>query len=320
MKPMLSVIVTAYNRKEFLLEALQSAVNQTLKRDKYEIICIKNFNDQKIDKYLKDNEIISIVGGGTIGKYLYLATKKAKGEILVFLDDDDLISKDKLERVNFVFSRYKIGFYHNSSIQGEKFEDRFSLQKDNLQIINPAKIKLKEMRIATFNLSSIAVKKDILDKHINELRGIITSQDSFMLLISLIEKSNIFIDNSKYTFYRLHDKNVSYSKSIEKHLKFNKELELPALIYQLNLAKAYNSKAAKLFLKCLVFMTMGAISIEENNKKELIKAFTYIPFVMDKKLFKRVLLSILFLLGSNYPYKRLTRNFNQYKDYSDKRK
>ena len=48
MKPTLSVIVTAYNRKEFLLEALQSAVNQTLKREEYEIICIKNFKDAKI--------------------------------------------------------------------------------------------------------------------------------------------------------------------------------------------------------------------------------------------------------------------------------
>ena len=309
-RPFISVIVTAYNRKEFLLEALQSAVNQTLKRDKYEIICIKNFKDAKIDRYIKDNGIINILKNqATIGEYLYLATKKSHGEVLVFLDDDDLISKDKLERVNFVFSRYKIGFYHNSSIQGEKFEDRFSLQKDNLQIINPAKIKLKEMRIATFNLSSIAVKKDILDKHINELRGIITSPDSFMLLISLIEKSNIFIDNSKYTFYRLHDKNVSYSKSIEKHLKFNKELELPALIYQLNLAKAYNSKAAKLFLKCLVFMTMSAISIEENNKKEAIKTFRYLPLYLDKKLIKRAILLIIFLLGSKYPYKILTKQF-----------
>ena len=310
MKPRLSVVVTAYNRKEFLLEALHSAVNQTLPRDSYEIICIKNFKDNKIDNYIKNQGIINVLKKqATLGEYLYIATKKSHGEIIVFLDDDDIFSKYKLERINYLFSKYQIGFYHNSSIKGEKFEDRFILHKDSFKIINPAKIKLKDIRIATFNLSSIAVKKDTLYKHINELREIIASQDSFMLLISLIEKSNIFIDNSKYTFYRLHNKNVSYPKSIEKHLKFNRKLELPALIYQLNLAKAYNSKAAKLVLKNLVFMTTSTISIEENNKKELIKAFTYIPFVMDKKLFKRVLLSILFLLGSNYPYKKLTRNF-----------
>ena len=113
MKPTLSVIVTAYNRKEFLLEALQSAVNQTLKRDKYEIICIKNFKDAKIDKYIKDNGIISILEKEKpVGEYLYIATKKAKGKVLVFLDDDDLFSKDKLKRVHFAFSTYKVGFYH----------------------------------------------------------------------------------------------------------------------------------------------------------------------------------------------------------------
>ena len=130
-----------------------------------------------------------------------------------------------------------------------------------------------------------------------------------MLIISLISKTDIFIDDGKYTFYRLHSNNISYSKSLEKNLRFNKEIELPALLYQLNLANHYASNPAKAVLKHLIFMVKSGIAIEENNKKELIKAFTYIPFVMDKKLFKRVLLSILFLLGSNYPYKKLTRNF-----------
>lgn len=42
-KPFISVIVTAYNRKQFILEALNSIVNQTLSKDKYEVIVTKNF-------------------------------------------------------------------------------------------------------------------------------------------------------------------------------------------------------------------------------------------------------------------------------------
>ena len=37
MEPFLSVIVTAYNRKDFLRQALASAVNQTLDRKRYPI-------------------------------------------------------------------------------------------------------------------------------------------------------------------------------------------------------------------------------------------------------------------------------------------
>jgi glycosyltransferase involved in cell wall biosynthesis len=323
-RPFISVIVTAYNRKEFLLEALQSAVNQTSPRDSYEIICIKNFNDQKIDKYIKDNEIISIVRDGTIGEYLYLAAKKAKGEILVFLDDDDLISKDKLERVNFVFSRYNtIGFYHNSQLKGENPQKDFSrLYEKKFKIVRyPYKNSFKYLKIATFNLSSIAIKKCILFSHLNELKSVIASPDSFMLIISLISKTDIFIDYDKYTFYRLHSNNTSYFKSLEKNLRFNKEIELPALLYQLNLANHYASNPARVVLKHLIFMNKSDIAIKENKKKEVISTFRNLPLnAVDKSLLKRVILSILFLFGSNYPYKRLTRNFNQDKDYSDKRK
>jgi len=51
----ISVIITAYNRKEFLLDAFNSALNQTLSRDKHEIIVTKNFRDSKIDSYIKKN-------------------------------------------------------------------------------------------------------------------------------------------------------------------------------------------------------------------------------------------------------------------------
>jgi Glycosyl transferase family 2. len=37
----------AYNRKEFLLEAVNSALNQTLPEDEYEIIVVKNFEDRE---------------------------------------------------------------------------------------------------------------------------------------------------------------------------------------------------------------------------------------------------------------------------------
>ena len=43
--PYISVIITAYNRKDFLFNAIKSVVNQTLDKKYYEIIVIKNFED-----------------------------------------------------------------------------------------------------------------------------------------------------------------------------------------------------------------------------------------------------------------------------------
>ena len=309
MKPTLSVIVTAYNRKEFLLEALQSAVNQTLKRDKYEIICIKNFKDAKIDKYIKDNGIISILEKEKpVGEYLYIATKKAKGKVLVFLDDDDLFSKDKLKRVHFAFSTYKVGFYHNLQLRNKKFQNEFpDIKENDFMIIKyPYKHSFSIVLPATANMSSIAIKRSILLGYSKELKNLVTNPDSLSFIISLISKADIFMDNNKLTFYRFHNKNTSYFKPLKKYLKFNK-LVLAAYLYELELSDRNDIKLAKQISKRLLFLLLTEQAIKINKRKDLIKAFKYLSLTMftDKRIIKRFVLLILFLFGSSYPYKRL---------------
>ena len=43
--PYISVIVTAYNRRQYLPDALRSLEAQTLSKDKFEVIVVKNFED-----------------------------------------------------------------------------------------------------------------------------------------------------------------------------------------------------------------------------------------------------------------------------------
>jgi len=42
--PFISVVITAHDRKEYLKQAVDSALNQTLSRDNYEVIVTKNFD------------------------------------------------------------------------------------------------------------------------------------------------------------------------------------------------------------------------------------------------------------------------------------
>ena len=42
---MISVIIPSYNRRELMLQAVDSVLHQTLKRDSYEIIVVKNYLD-----------------------------------------------------------------------------------------------------------------------------------------------------------------------------------------------------------------------------------------------------------------------------------
>ena len=57
---MISVIISAHNRKEYLLEAIKSVVNQTLDPKNYEIIVVKNFKDKTVDEYINAEGIFSI--------------------------------------------------------------------------------------------------------------------------------------------------------------------------------------------------------------------------------------------------------------------
>ena len=69
--PYISVIITAYNRKEFLLNAIKSAINQTLDKKYYEIIVIKNFEDKNIDEFIDNHNIQKIFIDGTMGEFIY---------------------------------------------------------------------------------------------------------------------------------------------------------------------------------------------------------------------------------------------------------
>jgi len=45
----ISVIISAYNRRDFLLKTVNSVANQTLDKNLYEVIVVKNFEDKSID-------------------------------------------------------------------------------------------------------------------------------------------------------------------------------------------------------------------------------------------------------------------------------
>ncbi len=54
-KPQLiSVIVSAYKRKKYLPYALRSLESQTLPKDKFGIIIVKNFKDKKTEEIIEE--------------------------------------------------------------------------------------------------------------------------------------------------------------------------------------------------------------------------------------------------------------------------
>ena len=111
----ISVIVPVYNVEELLPKCLDSLVNQTF--DDYEVIVVNDGspdNSQKIidDYYKKYPNIIKPLkkeNGGLSSARNY-GLKYATGEYVLYVDSDDYVSSDILEKM------YSLGMRDNSDI------------------------------------------------------------------------------------------------------------------------------------------------------------------------------------------------------------
>jgi len=105
--PLISTIITTFNRALFLEKAIKSILNQTFKDFELLILdnssadnteeIVKSFNDKRI-KYIKHKPI-------GISAARNLGVKKASGKFVAFLDDDDEWLPNKLQDQINVFKK-----------------------------------------------------------------------------------------------------------------------------------------------------------------------------------------------------------------------
>jgi glycosyltransferase involved in cell wall biosynthesis len=110
--PLVSVIMNCHNGEKYLKEAIDSVIAQTY--DNWELVIwdnkstdntrdiVSSYSDHRIQYYCSTEFT-------PLGEARNLAIKKSKGELIGFLDDDDLWLSDKLEMQVPVFNDEKIG-------------------------------------------------------------------------------------------------------------------------------------------------------------------------------------------------------------------
>lgn len=101
MKPLVSVIIPCYNVEKYINKCIDSVLSQTLKD--IEVIAIddgSNDSTYEILKSYKDSRLkVETQENMGQAKTRNKAIKKAKGEYLFFLDSDDYIDNDLLEKL-----------------------------------------------------------------------------------------------------------------------------------------------------------------------------------------------------------------------------
>ena len=292
--PLVSVIVTTFNRKELLKETIDSILNQTF--TDFELIVVDNYSEYNFVDYIKsfsDNKLIAFQNknNGIIAVNRNYGIKKAKGKYIAFCDDDDCWDSEKLAKqipylreknVMGVGSIYttigSVGFKKNKSqdkLKHLRFDD----------IIQSNKLAL----------SSLIIKKRA-NYFFNENRQFIGVEDWYFQLNILHNSNNIIILlPEKLLYYRIHDQNFSinanqlkrgflimekYKKNIGQNLYRNSKANLYFSMGLVNLLQTQRKKSLMYFIKS-VNLTCGFYS---KSRSSLMVIFSLFPVIIQQKL------------------------------------
>lgn len=105
--PLISIIVTTFNRPSFLKETVRSLLNQTYRH--FELLVVDNHSDVDVKTILnsfRDDRIrfFKNENRGIIAVNRNVGILKARGQMLAFCDDDDLWTPRKLESQIRIFN------------------------------------------------------------------------------------------------------------------------------------------------------------------------------------------------------------------------
>ena len=218
-QPLVSIIVNCYNGQSFLKECLESVKLQTYTN--WEIIFWDNQSDDKSSKIFKSYnderfKYFYAQQHTSLYKARNLAIKEASGELIAFIDVDDLWEKEKLTLQVAAFENSKIDLVYSNlwlMKQNPKNKKKFIQKKLPSGFIYSNLIDEYNVGIITAIFRKSIIKS--LPKIFDERFSIIGDFDFFL---HLSKKHYFHYIETPLAYYRIHDKNLS-SLFKEKEMK-----------------------------------------------------------------------------------------------------
>lgn len=286
--PKISVIITVYNEEEYLLECLESVMNQSLQE--IEVICIDDGStDRSIEilrKFQNMDDHFCVIqqqnqfAGCARNKGLQIA----KGEYLLFLDADDIFEKDMFEKLydKAETSEADIVICENSVINAIEY----SFEKER-SLLPEEEVFSADMLdgAAIFQVTTgVAWNKLFRKKYIDELnisfQNLRCSNDGFFVYAALMSARRIAYIREKLIKYRLGNI-LSLSGSREK--TWINAFEMLQAIKQYMLDKNIYFKYEKSFMNYALTHSIGYLN-SIHSKEALVQCYTYMQ-INEKECF-----------------------------------
>ena len=272
---LVSIIIPVFNSKKFIFDTLESVNNQTYQD--FEIILVDDCSNdgtfQLLKKIEKKNNKIRLFrtskNSGTVAAPRNLGVKKANGDIICFIDSDDIWEKDKIEK--------QIKFLKNKKIIVTSAASYFSKEnKKSSFFINILRrfIQLFVIKKINFNgfqwfylynpiiVSSVMMHKEILKKNLFDEN--INAREDIDLWIRLRKKNYHFKLVNKI-LVKIRRREDSMSSNIQKEL-ITIIRSLSNVFLKLNSFKKLNFFLIGIFIKFF-------LAFIKQNKKIILKFF-----------------------------------------------
>lgn len=105
MAPLVTVLIPVHNEEKYIGRCIRSILNQTMKREEYEVIVINDGSDDRTQYALglfgDDIKIISNETKLGLPGSLNVGVKAARGQFIVRLDGDDYVNSEYLNLLSF---------------------------------------------------------------------------------------------------------------------------------------------------------------------------------------------------------------------------
>ena len=222
-----SIVIFDFKRPDFIHKAVNFLIKEIQGTDS-EIILLKSYREPRLEKFLDDNNIKykDLMENNKQSDYIKAASKIASGELLIFMDDDDIFYPGKIKYVSGIFNNNKnLGYYHNNfdtvdasenitvnrNYKTPVFETVYIDNNNKQEFFQKTKNLRNMLKIRPdFNSSSIAIRRSLISEY-HENYDFNVRPDSFIFSLALISSLDIMLDNKVLTHYRIYNGNVSTS-------------------------------------------------------------------------------------------------------------
>lgn len=227
---LVSVIMPSWNTAKWIGESIESVVNQTYK--KWELIIVDDCstdNTEEIVRAFSDERIKFFKNEKNLGAALTRnrALREATGELISFLDSDDVWNPDKLEKmVKFMKDNNYVFAYHDY----EKIDEES--KPLNIYVTGPKIVTKRKMYHYGYP-GCLAFMYSARYYGLIQIKDIKKNND-YAILLKLCKGANCYLLSENMAKYRIRKKSISHDK-LRKKLKSHYDLfhlcdEKPALI------------------------------------------------------------------------------------------